>query len=69
MKGVNYYYVEFRRIINSENPQLANEFDEFISHEARKPNEVFLWLEDKKSNGVLSTAIDNYLTDFFWEIR
>ena len=69
MKGVNYYYGEFRRILNSENPRLAKEFEEFISQPTRKPNEVFLWLEERNRNGVLPQVMDNYLTDFFWEIR
>lgn len=69
MKGVDYYYGEFHRILNSENSQLANEFDEFISQPTLRPNEVFLWLEEKNRKGLLPQAMDSYLTDFFWEIR
>lgn len=69
MKGVDYYYREFRRILNSENPQFENEFEELISKHARKPNEVFLWLEERRKNGELPQEIDSYLTNFFWEIR
>ena len=69
MKGVDYYYGEFRRILNSESPQLTNEFDELISQPTLRANEVFLWLEEKNRKGLLPQEMDSFLTDFFWEIR
>ncbi len=68
MKGVGYYYGEFRRILNSENPRLAREFEEFVNTNPQ-PNEVFMWLEEKRRDGLLPHKMDSYLTDFFWEIR
>ena len=69
MKGIDYYYREFANILNSTNPKLADEFREFLSAHTQEPNKVFLWLEEKRRNGVLPQTMEEYLTNFFWEIR
>lgn len=67
MKGADYYYREFSQLLVTENPELAVAFTELVK--THQPNEIFLWLEEKRRDGVISSAIDISLTEFFWEIR
>lgn len=66
MKGVDYYYSEFSRIFGENSPVLAEKFVDFTKY--HKPNEVYLWLEEKRAKGLLPQSAVDLMYNFFWEI-
>lgn len=66
MRGVDYYYFEFQRALDAFNVVAGKEFN--LLSRTGSPQEVFLWLEQRRLNGQLPAGIESLLTDFYWEI-
>ena len=66
MRGVHYYYSEFQRELNDFDPSAGQEFAVLSS--THSPREIFLWLEQRRVNGLLPSTLERLLTDFYWEI-
>jgi hypothetical protein len=66
MRGVRYYYSEFQRELDVFDASVGEEFRVLAA--MHSPREVFLWLEQRRSEGRLPSTMENLLTDFYWEI-
>jgi hypothetical protein len=66
MRGIDYYYSEFQRVLDAVSPAVGQEFNTLLM--TNSPREVFLWLEQKRLNGQLPNNLESLLTDFYWEI-
>jgi len=66
MRGVHYFYSEFQRELDAFDASVGEEFRAFA--ETHSPREVFLWLEQRRTDGRLPSTMENLLTDFYWEI-
>jgi hypothetical protein len=59
------YYAAFERELNAVDTKLGADFKIFSS--THSPREVFLWLEDRRVQGLLSDAMASLITDYYWE--
>lgn len=66
MRGLDYYYSEIHRELYAFDMSIGLEFK--LYSETHSPREVFLWLEQRRTNSQLPLSINDLLTDFYWEI-
>lgn len=66
MRGIDYYYSEFQRVLDPFSPVVGQEFN--ILSMMNSPRQVFLWLEKKRLDGQLPSNLESLLMDFYWEI-
>ena len=67
MRGIEFYYQKFADIISKSDKDLSCTFNDYTK--THTPNYVYLWLEKKVKDGIISEEINNYMSDFYWEIR
>ena len=60
------YYAEFEREINTVDPRMGADFKTFSS--SHSPREVFLWLEDRRLQGLLPKTMESMITNYYWEV-
>ncbi len=67
MDVVQKYYAELRRILDEVDPAFAAEFSAYAA--SHRPNETWMWLDDKMAAREFPSELRKCMEDFYWMIR